>query len=132
MTDDANSLTRLVGRNIYSKRKRLGLTQEELAERIGIGQQSLSRMEKGRIAPKFERLQIIADTLGCPVADLFRENDPDTSALVERVIDMLHGLDTRRRELVFRHAAGLAGLLKEESLSRSESPAPGSQTRPLP
>lgn len=132
MTDDTNSLTRLVGRNIYSKRKRLGMTQEKLAELIGIGQQSLSRMEKGRIAPKFERLQIIADTLGCPVADLFRENDPDTSALVERIIDMLHGLDARRRELVFRHAAGLAGLLKEESLSRSESPAPGSQTRTLP
>lgn len=123
MTDDTNSLTQLVGRNIYSKRKRLGLTQEELAERIGIGQQSLSRMEKGRIAPKFERLQIIADTLGCPVADLFRENDPDTSALVERIIDMLHGLDTRRRELVFRHAVGLASLLKEESQSRNEPPA---------
>lgn len=126
MTDDTNSLTQLVGRNIYSKRKRLGLTQEELAERIGIGQQSLSRMEKGRIAPKFERLQIIADTLGCPVADLFRENDPDTSALVERIIDMLHGLDARRRELVFRHAAGLASLFKEERQKRDERLTPDS------
>jgi transcriptional regulator with XRE-family HTH domain len=107
-------LTRLVGRNIYNKRKRLGLTQEELAERIGIGQQSLSRMEKGRIAPKFERLQIIADTLECPVTDLFREDDGDTSALVERIADMLQGLDARRRELVFSHVEGLVKILKEE------------------
>lgn len=118
MTSDTNMLTRLVGRNIYSKRKRLGLTQEELAERIGIGQQSLSRMEKGRIAPKFERLQIIADTLGCPVTDLFRENEEDTSAIAERITDILQGLDARRRELVFSHVASLANLLKEECHKR--------------
>lgn len=120
MTDDTNSLTRLVGRNIYSKRKRLGLTQEELAERIGIGQQSLSRMEKGRIAPKFERLQIIADTLMCPIADLFRENDPDTSDLVDRIVYIFHGLDARERELVLRHAEGVASVFREENQKKSE------------
>jgi len=114
VTSHTNLLTRLVGRNIYSKRKRLGLTQEELAERIGIGQQSLSRMENGRIAPKFERLQVIADTLNCPVTDLFREDEGDTSALVERIADMLQGLDERRQELVLNHAASLASILKEE------------------
>ena len=120
MTSDTNMLTRLVGRNIYNKRKQLGLTQEELAERIGIGQQSLSRMEKGRIAPKFERLQIIADTLECPVTDLFRENTEATLELVERIADMLQGLDARRRELVFSHAASLANILKEECHKREE------------
>ena len=62
-----NELSVIFGNNIHRKRKQLGLTQDELAEKLGIGQQSLSRMERGTMAPKFERLQdiemIITDIL---------------------------------------------------------------------
>ena len=73
--NNSKELTRIFGLNLQCRRKRLHMTQEMLAERIGIGQQSLSRMERGGIAPKFERLQDIADALQCSVMELF--NDPD-------------------------------------------------------
>ncbi len=40
-------LTKIFGNNIRKRRKGLYLTQVELAERLGIGQQSLSRIERG-------------------------------------------------------------------------------------
>ena len=61
------------GSIISEKRKLLKMSQEELAERVGISQESLSRMEKGVIAPRFERLQLFAEA--CSIADLFRGED---------------------------------------------------------
>ena len=63
------------GSIISEKRKLLKMSQEELAERVGISQESLSRMEKGVIAPRFERLQLFAEALECSIADLFRGED---------------------------------------------------------
>ena len=64
-------LTKIFGNNIRKRRKGLYLTQVELAERLGIGRQSLSRIERGVTAPKFERLEEIEDVLQCSVSALF-------------------------------------------------------------
>lgn len=67
-----NSLACRVGANIAAYRKLKGLTQAQLAEILGIGTDSLCRIERGTIAPRFQRLEDIADALGCSVSDLFR------------------------------------------------------------
>ena len=78
-------IAEIVGYNIQFRRKKRNMTQEALAEIVGIGQQSLSRMEQGKIAPRLERLQDFAEALGCMVVDLFKETTPEddgpTSAL---------------------------------------------------
>ena len=53
---DSKLLSKQVGQRMQEKRKELDLTQEQMAERIGISQQSLSSKERGISAPKFERL----------------------------------------------------------------------------
>ena len=60
-----------VGRAILTFRKRLGLTQSELARRLGTGQGTVSKWERGKEAPRFESLETIADVLGVSNADLF-------------------------------------------------------------
>ena len=60
-----NKFALIVGENISDRRRRLGLSQKKLAERLEIRQDAMARMEKGRIAPKMGRLQDIADTLQC-------------------------------------------------------------------
>ncbi len=114
MNGGVKNLTQLLGRNIQQKRKRLGLTQEELAERVNIGQQSLSRMEQGHIAPKIERLQLFADTLGCPVADLFRSEEEQESKIVTRLTDALCRLEKSKREMVVDHLCTLARIISGE------------------
>ena len=61
----------IVGANISTKRKRKGLNQVQLAELLGIGPDSLSRIESGITAPKFQTLERMAQVLECPVAEFF-------------------------------------------------------------
>ena len=85
-------LSRAVGNVIAKKRKQLGLSQEGLAEKVGISQESLSRMEKGAIAPKFERLQAFADALDCQVADLFHVAEHKDSEYARSLVETLNCL----------------------------------------
>jgi len=51
-------------------RHRKGMTQKELAEKIGVPQQSISRWETGEVIPKIDKLKLIAKVLGCTINDL--------------------------------------------------------------
>jgi len=72
------------------------MTQERLAKMVGIGQQSLSRMEQGHIAPRFERLQGFAKALGCTVTDLFKQEDEE--ALQASIDDIIRPLSTASQQ----------------------------------
>ena len=61
--------------SIKAMRQAKGLSQRELAERIGVKQESITQWENGKTSPKFERLAIIADALECTVDDLVRKDD---------------------------------------------------------
>ena len=74
-------------------REHSGLTQSELAERIGKSTESISRIERGAIAPSFETLADFSTALGVPVREFFGagayeakagRNDP-LVRLIERV-----------------------------------------------
>ena len=88
------------GAVVAERRKLLGISQEALAERVGISQESLSRMEKGNIAPRFERLQLFADALGCSIADLFRVRigASESAVMIEGMLSPLS--DRERKEIV--------------------------------
>lgn len=53
-----------LGRNIRQARCRLGLTQEQMAERIDMAPEVYGRMERGHIAPRLERFVAICRVLG--------------------------------------------------------------------
>ena len=62
-----------IGEAIRTRRMELGLTQEALAERIGVTSQQLQRYEYGKTRLKLENLQNIAHALEIPVAHFFGE-----------------------------------------------------------
>lgn len=59
------------GIRIRELRSRLGLTQEQLAERASISVDFLSLIERGRNSPSFENLDTLAEALHVSVAQLF-------------------------------------------------------------
>lgn len=61
----------VLGRNIAEERKKLGMNQRELAHELGITQDALSRIEKGKMAPKMSRLEDFATVFKCPISRLF-------------------------------------------------------------
>ena len=44
-----------------------GLTQAELAERVGTTQSSIARLESGKHKPSLQMLEKVAEALGCKV-----------------------------------------------------------------
>ena len=67
---------------IQARRKALGLSQEELAQRMGVSRQSVTKWETGLSAPDLDRLVELADTLGVSLDYLLRDQVElsDTSA----------------------------------------------------
>ena len=52
-----------LGENIQTIRKHRGMKQQELADKIGINMQSLSKIERGVNFPTFDTLEKIMDVL---------------------------------------------------------------------
>lgn len=61
-------------------RKHRGLTQEQLAERVGMSPSSISQLEKGRQGFTDSSLALIAEALLCEPGDLLMRNPLDTEA----------------------------------------------------
>ena len=58
-------------RNLVELRKKAGLTQDELASKLGLSAQSISKYEKGAANPDISYLPGIADALGVTIDRLF-------------------------------------------------------------
>lgn len=66
-----------LAKSLYDTMYRKGLTQEELSEKTGISQTSLSRYMTGKVSPSFYIVDKIAKALGCSM-DNFRYTFPDS------------------------------------------------------
>lgn len=60
----------LLGMRIKEVRKLRGLSQERLAEKVGVDPKQISRIEGGKSAPSFETLESIATHLQVEMKDL--------------------------------------------------------------
>lgn len=89
-------LNLLLGANIAERRKELGWTQAELAERIGVDTETISRFERGSNLPSLQRLEKLADTLQIPmyqlVASISSRHD-DQSYILDKWMSALSAKD---------------------------------------
>lgn len=59
------------GKRLRFIRRQKDLTQEQLAEAVGISVEFLSNLERGINGPSFETLEKLAGVLAVPVQELF-------------------------------------------------------------
>lgn len=78
-----DTIDKAVGARIRAYRKALGMSQTDLAERIGVRFQQVQKYENGTNRVAASRLWIIADTLGIPVSALFKDVRPEQTAADE-------------------------------------------------
>jgi len=62
------------------RRARLGITQAELAERVGVRLATIGRIEIGNRRPSIDLLERLAGALDCRVRDLLVEGPPKRTA----------------------------------------------------
>ena len=98
-----------IGENIRSFRKRNDLTQEALADRLGVTYQSVSRWENGTTYPDLELIPSIAEVLAVTVDELLGMPQ------IEKEKRAVEAFDELRRECIKRDydADKIVGLLRD-------------------
>lgn len=79
----------LLGENIQIIRKLRGMKQQELADRIGINMQSLSKIERGVNYPTFETLEKIISVLGVTPNELLSGDWENTSHMEQAIMGVV-------------------------------------------
>jgi len=64
----------ILGKKILSLRKKIGLSQEQLGEKVGVTRQTISNWEIGETSPNPEQLKFLSKTLNVSIDELL-END---------------------------------------------------------
>lgn len=82
-----DNIYKFVGKRIRQERMRLGITQEELADRSKITGKFLSNVERGAKKPSLETVNRVSKGLGIPFEDLVNDevmiNPPDDHYAIE-------------------------------------------------
>lgn len=74
-----------IGLNIARLRKESGMTQMELADRLGISYQAVSSWERGTTMPDISKLPLLADSFGVSIDEIL--NGGRGSELVRKIVD---------------------------------------------
>ncbi|WP_092005151.1 helix-turn-helix domain-containing protein [Paraburkholderia lycopersici] len=107
-----------IGKAIARRRTIVGLTQEQVAERLGVGQEAISRMERGVANLTVARLATLAEIYQCNIAQLVTETsdrEDDQALALSSVLGRLHQAD---RELLIQWMNVFAARIQR--LPRSE------------
>ncbi|AWM80596.1 hypothetical protein DKL61_09660 [Gammaproteobacteria bacterium ESL0073] len=95
---DKTALNHLIGQAIAKYRKQAALSQEQLAEALGIGYEAVSRMERGVVIPTVDRLIAIADIVNCPVTELLSQSSPRPTDEVVHLHQLLCSLSSENKQ----------------------------------
>lgn len=94
------ALAEAVGRAIAKQRMRCGMTQDEVAEILGVGNEAVSRIERGVVMPTVLRLLELASIFQCEAAELLNEASLRAIDQTSRMSRLLGGLNEADRQLV--------------------------------
>ncbi|MDO4851179.1 MAG: helix-turn-helix transcriptional regulator [Actinomycetota bacterium] len=69
--------------NISERRRAAGLTQEDVAARLGVSRQTVGKWESGRATPELEKLIALCDLLGCSLDELVGRTEAEITSAAE-------------------------------------------------
>lgn len=95
------------GAEIKKLRKMRGITQDQLAEVLGITSQGLSLIERGKRNLSLEKMKVLMDYFDVPIQDLFV---PGVIPIEEKIEE-----ERRREQSYARHSAKIEEILKSKS-----------------
>ena len=76
----------MLGKKIFELRKKHGLSQEQLGEKINVTRQTISNWELGETAPNPEQLKLLSQSLNISIDELL-DNDINSS-MKEKIINI--------------------------------------------
>ena len=91
----------LIGSYIAQKRRALNLTQEQLSEKLGVSNKTISKWENGKCMPDYSVIQKLCDELHVTLAELM--DGKDSAEESARAYDNEQILDLIRRMQELEH-----------------------------
>ena len=96
------------GENLHFYRKRKDITQEQLAEQLGVSRQTVSKWESDSSYPEMEKILQLCDLFECPMDILIRGDAQES--LREDTADYDAHMDRRSKEMTSGVAIIMAGV----------------------
>lgn len=94
-----------IGSYIAQKRRAKNFTQEQLAEKLGVSNKTISKWENGKCMPDYSIIQKLCDALGVTLPELMDSEDAADSSV--RVYDDAQILDLLRRTQELERQKGI-------------------------
>jgi len=94
------SLVKAIGKAISTKRIVAGLSQEKVAESLGISREAVSRMETGAAIPTVVRLAELAGIFNCGIEELLTEASNRQLDQARQITELLDGLTEKNRTML--------------------------------
>ena len=87
------------GKFITKKRKEQNLTQEQLAERLGVSNKTISKWETGKCMPDYSVIELLCKELNTTLAELMNGEENEKSIHTydnEQIVEMLKEIQNLR------------------------------------
>ena len=115
-----------LGKTIARRRKAAGYTQDEVAERLEIGKEAFSRIERGIAGASVYKLFVLADMFECGVESFLIEGSRRVTEQVELIDRHISGLSMADRQLMVQIVERLARRFKADARrDRAQEEGPG-------
>ena len=99
-------IKQIVGKRVQKYRKQISLTQEALAELIGIDTISLSKIETGRNYPTSENITKLANALGVEIYELFVDDAiKSNEQLLKEIMSDIDKISNNNQKLLILKAS---------------------------
>jgi len=107
-----SSFREAVGKIIADQRKRKGMTQAQVGEKLGLERETISNMETGATSLTLERLEELAELFGCPVRWFLWQEEGTVREQAEMLADMIQSVPPKRRPAIVRAVAEMVRALQ--------------------
>lgn len=97
-----------VASNIKRFREGAGLTQEELADKVGVARSTVTQWENGWSSPRMGMVQRLAGVFGTTTAEIVAERTQSNDSRFEELYRYYTQLDDAGRDALLATARGLA------------------------
>ena len=88
-----------IGKNIFTLRREKRWTQAELAEKLGVSDQTVSKWENGQTAPDVSQFPVLARLFGVSIDRLFGYQSHSYDEEVEAILKAADACGSTRREI---------------------------------
>lgn len=106
------AIAKAIGETVAKKRIECGLTQEDVAEKLDIGYEAVSRIERGTVNISVARLCELAELFNCRVDILLMGSTLRTIDQAHYIAEMLEGLSVEDKKMVIGMIKTLAERLR--------------------